>query len=156
MHWALNLGNVWFFFKASAILQDDSGVCGFQQFVWAEYSISLSNILSTEVRKWCENSSRPILTNAQGGNRGRLSFKWFRHSFSMHFSTACALVVTAVYGVSPTTVCHPTFCLGVHQTIPYKIHRHTCYCLRSVKQFAIPHICHRHHRHVCVKKNCPV
>ena len=20
----------------------------------------------------------------------------------------------------------------------------------------IPHICHRHHRHVCVKKNCPV
>ena len=99
MHLALNLGNVWFFFRDSAILLDASGVCGFEQCVLAEYLRSLSNILS-EVRKWCENSSRPILTNAQGGNRGRLSFKWFRHSFSMHFSNACALVVTAVYGVS--------------------------------------------------------
>ena len=32
-HYALNLGNVLFFFRASAILQDDSGVSGFQQFV---------------------------------------------------------------------------------------------------------------------------
>ena len=41
----------------------------------------------------------------------------------------------------------------VHQQYDYK---RPDFDLSQLKVSCMPHICHRHHRHVCVKKNCPV
>ena len=98
------------------------------------------NILSTELRKWCENSSRPILTNAQGSNSGRLSFKWFRHSFSMHFSNACALVVKAVYAVSINPL-HPIPLFALKPIKPYHISTlNTIYVDKEPVQFFLEYL----------------